>query len=104
MTMTELIGGLEEKGWRFEARQGQVSVRVPTPRPPRADEILLELSRRRLEAVGFLKARSDAERLRELLGLPEIPVFQETPPPEAKVLAFPAPIGRTGPAPLRRRS
>jgi hypothetical protein len=104
MTMTELIGNLEGTGWRFQARDGQVAVRVPLPRPAQADAVLLELSRRRLEAVGFLKARSEAERLRELLGLPEIPVFQQTPPPEAKVLTFPAPIGKTQPAPVRRRS
>ena len=104
MTMTELIGTLEGTGWRFEARDGHVAVRVPSPRPSDADEILLELSRRRLEAVGFLKARAEAERLRELLGLPEIPVFQQTPPPEAKVLTFPAPIKSTQPAPVRRRS
>jgi hypothetical protein len=104
MTMTELIGTLEGEGWRFQARAGHVSVRVPTPRPAGADEILLELSRRREEAVSFLKSRADADRLRELFGLPEIPVFQLTPPPEAKVLTFPAPIKSTQPAPVRRRS
>ena len=104
MTMTELIGTLEGHDWRFQARGGQVSVRVPTPRPPETDGILLELSRRRVEAIGFLKARADSDRLRDLFGLPEIPVFQLTPPPEANVLTFPAPIKSTRPASVRRRS
>lgn len=103
MTLTELIGDLERSGWRFQARDGHVSVRVPVPRPGDADAVLLELSRRHGEVVGFLRARSDADRLRELLGLPEIPVFQQTPPPEAKLLTFPAPIKSTRPAPVRRR-
>ena len=50
----------------------------------------------------------DLERSRafygETLGLPEIPVFQLTPPPEANVLTFPAPIKSTRPASVRRRS
>jgi len=104
MTMTELVGTLEGQGWRFQTREGHVSVRVPTPRPPETDRILVELSRRRDEAVGFLKARADSDRLRDLLGLPEIPVFQLTPPPEASVLTFPAPIKSTRAAPVRRRS
>ncbi len=103
MTMTELIGNLERSGWRFQARDGHVAVRVPAPRPGDADAVLLELSRRHAEAAGFLKSRADAERLRELLGLPEIPVFQQTPPPEAKLLTFPARIKSTRPAPVRRR-
>lgn len=104
MTMTELVGTLEGQGWRFQAHGGQVSVRVPTPRPPETDGILLELSRRRVEAIGFLKARADSDRLRDLFGLPEIPVFQLTPPPEASVLTFPTPIKIMRPASVRRRS
>ena len=104
MTMTELIGTLESEGWRFQAREGHVQVRVPAPRPTRADELLLELSRRRAEAVSFLRARADADRLRELFDLPEIPVFRQTPPPEARVLTFPAPIKSTQAAPARRTS
>ena len=104
MTMTELIGTLEGEGWRFQAREGHVSVRVPAPRPPEADEVLLELSRRHTEAVSFLRARADADRMRELFGLPEIPVFGLTPPPEGKVLSFPAQIKSTQPAPVRRTS
>jgi hypothetical protein len=104
MTMTELIGTLEGHGWRFQAREGRVGVRVPAPRPPETDGILLELSRRRAEAISFLKARADADRLRDLLGLPEIPVFQLTPPPQASVLTFPAQIKSTRAAPVRRRS
>ena len=104
MTMTELVGTLEGQGWRFQERGGHVSVHVPAPRPPEADGILLELSRRRVEAIGFLKARADSDRLRDLLGLAEIPVFQLTPPPEAGVLTFPAQIKSTRAASVRRRS
>jgi hypothetical protein len=104
MTMTELIGTLEGEGWRFEAHEGHVQVNVPAPRPARADELLLEFSRRRAEAVGFLKARVDADRLRELFDLPEIPVFRQTPLPEARVLTFPAPIESARRAPARRTS
>ncbi len=104
MTMTQLIGDLERSGWRFQARDGHVAVRMPAPKPSDADTILLELSRRNAEAVSFLKARADAERLRELLGLPEIPVFRQTPVPEAKLLSFPGRIKSTRPAPVRRCS
>jgi hypothetical protein len=104
MTMTELIGMLESDGWRFQLRDGHVSVRIPSPRPDGADAHFLELSRRREEAIGFLRARADADRLRELFGLPELPVFYQTPLPEGRVLSFPARIKSTQPAPMRRRS
>lgn len=104
MTMTELIGTLEKTGWRFDERDGHVAARAPAPRPADADAILLQLSRRRAEAAGFLRARAEAERLRELLGLPEIPVFHQTPPPEARVLSFPERVAETRRAPIRKRS
>ena len=94
MTMTQLIGDLESGGWRFQESHGRVAVGVPSPRPPDADAILAELSRRNAEAAAFLRARADADRLRELLGLPEIPVFGQTPPLEGKLLPFPPDVQR----------
>ncbi len=104
MTMTELIGSLEENGWRFHIEDGNVSARMPSPPPADAGAVLATLARRRLEAAGFLRARADADRLRELFGLPEIPVFWQTPLPEAHVLSFPVHIDEARPAPARRRS
>ena len=59
MTMTELIGTLESEGWRFQAREGHVQVRVPAPRPARADELLLELSGRRGSAARAVRPARD---------------------------------------------
>ena len=104
MTMTQLIGTLEREGWRFQVHGEHVRARMPSPPPPDADSILGALARRRLEAAGFLRARADADRLREVFGLPEIPVFRQTPVPEARVLSFPVRIEEARPAPARRRS
>lgn len=104
MTMTELIGTLERGGWRFQAQDGNVSARMPSPVPADAGAILATLARRRVEAAGFLRARADADRLRELFGLPGIPVFHQTPPPEARLLSFPVRIEAARPKPAFRHS
>jgi hypothetical protein len=104
MTMTELIGTLERNGWRFHVQDGNVSARMPSPVPADAGSVLATLARRRLEAAGFLRARAEADRLRELFGLPEIPVFRQTPPPEARLLSFPVRIESARPTPVRSRS
>ncbi len=104
MTMTELIGTLERKGWRFHVQDGNVSARMPSPPPPDAGAVLATLAARRLEAAGFLRARVDADRLRELFRLPEIPVFWQTPPPEGRLLSFPVRIDDARPLPARRSS
>jgi hypothetical protein len=104
MTMTELIGTLERIGWRFQVQDGNVSARMPSPPPADAGAVLATLARRRLEAASFLRVRADADRLRELFGLPEIPVFHQTPPPEARLLSFPVRIEDVRPTPVRRRS
>ncbi len=104
MTMTELIGSLEQNGWRFQVEGGNVSARMPSPLPSDAGSVLATLARRRLEAAGFLRARADADRLRELFGLPEIPVFWQTPPPEARLLSFPVRIDDARPVRAGRRS
>ncbi len=104
MTMTQLIGDLERSGWRFETRGDGVWARVPSPRPPGWEEAVAELSRRSAEAASFLRARADADRLRELFSLPEIPVFAGTPIPEARVLTFPVRLeSPDAPAAARRR-
>lgn len=105
MTMTELVGTLERSGWRFEIRGDGIWARVPTPRPPGWEDDVAELSRRSAEAASFLRVRADADRLRELFSLSEIPVFSQTPVPKARVLAFPVHIEtpRTPAAARRRR-
>jgi hypothetical protein len=104
MTVTELIGTLEDNGWRFQVEDGNVSARMPFPPPPDVGEILGTLARRRLEVASFVRVRSDADRLRSLFGLPEIPVFEKTPPPEARLLSFPVRIEDAGPRRVRRRT
>lgn len=104
MTMTQFIGSLEREGWRFRVEGGNVSARLPTPPPRNTDSVLDTLTRRRQEAAGFLRARADADRLRELFGLTEIPVFHQTPVPEARVLSFPVRIEEDRSAPARHRS
>lgn len=104
MTMTELVGTLERNGWRFQVEGANVSARMPSPPPADAGAVLATLARRRLEAAGFLRARADADRLRELFRLPEIPVFRQTPPPEGRLLSFPVRIEGAREAPIRRLS
>ena len=58
--MTELIGRLEEQGWRFRLDGDHFTTRLPKPRPVDAADLLLELGRRKLEAAGFLRAREGA--------------------------------------------
>jgi hypothetical protein len=104
MTMTQFIGSLEREGWRFQVEGGNVSARLPSPPPADADSVLETLTRRRSEAASFLRARADADRLREVFRLSEIPVFRQTPVPEARVLSFPVRIEEGRSAPARHRS
>jgi hypothetical protein len=104
MTMTELVGTLERNGWRFQVVNGNVSARMPSPPPADTGRVLSELARRRLEVASFLRARVEADRLRTLFGLPELPVFYQTPVPEARLLSFPVQIDDGRPARARRRS
>jgi hypothetical protein len=103
MTMTEMVGTLERQGWRFRVEDGEVHASPPRPRPANADAVLAEIRRRRTEAAGFLHAREEAYGAMRTFQLRSVPVFGDTPLPEARVVAFPIKLTEVEPAPARRR-